>query len=169
MVRVVLTGTRDCEIAAANGHHANPAILRLHPTYRSGAKRRTGTPLQTRLASMTEAAKHHRSVSLEEPGARVKHEAPGHPSRDVFGQAGRLEDGRLRLHRLKDGETSLGPSWGRPLLLYSASRRSRSRETHCALLIRHALTARTKQYGLTSRSTGPKTQLSEACPIYAAS
>jgi len=87
MVRVVLTGTRDCEIAAANGHHANPAILRLHPTYRSGAKRRTGTPLQTRLASMTEAAKHHRSVSLEEPGARVKHEPPGHPSRDVFRQA----------------------------------------------------------------------------------
>jgi hypothetical protein len=34
---------------------------------------------------------------------------------------------------------------------------------------RNALTARTKQYGLTSRSTGPKTRLSEACPIYAAS
>ena len=73
-------------------------------------QRGIATSLQTRLASMTEAAKHHRSVSLEEPGARVKHEAPGHPSRDVFGQAGRLEDGRLRLHRLKDGETSLGPS-----------------------------------------------------------
>jgi len=50
-------------------------------------QRGIATSLQTRLASMTEAAKHHRSVSLEEPGARVKHEAPGHPSRDVFRQA----------------------------------------------------------------------------------
>ena len=55
MVRVVLTGTRDCEIAAANGHRADPAILRLHQTYRSSAERRTGTPLQTLQASTTEA------------------------------------------------------------------------------------------------------------------
>lgn len=72
----------------------------------------------------------------------------------------RLEDGRLRL-RLEGGETSLRPSWERPLLLSGVLRRLRSHKTHCAFLTRYALTARTKQYGLTSRSTGPKkTQLS---------
>jgi hypothetical protein len=58
---------------------------------------------------------------------------------------------------LEAGETSLRASWGRPLLLSGVSRRSRSLKTHCAFLTRHALTARTKHYGLTSRSTGPRT------------
>jgi hypothetical protein len=39
------------------------------------------------LASTTEATRQRCSVSLDEPGTRIKHATPGHPSRDVFRQA----------------------------------------------------------------------------------
>jgi len=44
MVPVVLTERANASIASARGHRANPAILRLHQTYRSSVERRTGTP-----------------------------------------------------------------------------------------------------------------------------
>ncbi|HKS94889.1 MAG TPA: hypothetical protein VJV74_02025 [Terriglobia bacterium] len=63
MVPVALTGTRDCKIAAAHGHRAAPATLRLDLAYRSRVKHEVDTLLQTLSASATEATKRHRSVS----------------------------------------------------------------------------------------------------------
>ena len=93
MVPVVLTGTRDCNNESAHGHRAAPATLRLHPTYRSCVKRRIGTPLQTLLASTTEATRQRCSVSLEEPGARVSVNT-GPPLAGCL-PTGRLDDGTL--------------------------------------------------------------------------
>jgi hypothetical protein len=70
------------------------------------------------------------------------------------------------LHRRQDGDVSLRPSWGRPLLqLPRVLRRPRSLKGSPTRVTssRNALTAHTKRYGLTSRSTGLKTQMSEAC------
>ena len=125
MVPVVLTGTRGRNNESAHGHRAAPATLRLHPTYRSCVKRRIGTPLQTLLASMTEATRQRCSVSLEEPGARVMrgHRAtPRGMSSDRPSRRRQTFDSTV----LNDGETTLRPSWGRPLLLSSVLRRPRS-------------------------------------------
>jgi len=153
----VQSADKDARVKrAAHGHRAAPATLRLHQAYRSRVKRRTGTPLQTPLASTTGATRQRCSVSLEEPGGHVWLEHRATPRR-------MSPDGPFR-----GRPTTIPPSRGRrnfsPTVsgtaiatLFSVSRRPRSHATHCALLTRHALTARTKQYGLTSRSTGPKT------------
>ena len=137
MVPVVLTGTRGRNNESAHGHRAAPATLRLHPTYRSCVKRRIGTPLQTLLASMTEATRQRCSVSRRTRRARYAW-TPGHPSRDVFRQAVSTT-AKLLSDRLGDGHYC-SPA--------SCDARAVS-TTHCALLTRYALTARTKQYGLT--------------------
>ena len=70
------------------------------------------------------------------------------------------------LHRRQRRRRSLRPSWGRPLLhLPRVLRRPRSLKGSPTRVTssRNALTARTKRYGLTSCSTGLKTQLSAAC------
>ena len=69
-------------------------------------------------------------------------------------------------HRRQRRRLSLRPSLGRPLLhLPGVLRRPRSLTGSPTRVIssRNALTARTKRYGLTPRSTGLKTQLSAAC------
>lgn len=81
---------------------------------------------------------------------------PGHLSGCL--PTGRLDD-RFRLHRLDDDELLSDRLGDDHELLFSVPRRLRSRKTHCALLTRNALTARTKQYGLTSRSSGTSTCL----------
>jgi hypothetical protein len=99
---------------------------------------------------------------LKNPALALKRCSPGHPSRDVFRQAilrmtnfDSAVSGTAKLlsGRLGDGHDCSPTSLDARAAL----------KTHCAFLTRNALTARTKQYGLTSRSTGPKTQLSEAC------
>ena len=70
------------------------------------------------------------------------------------------------LHHRQGRRRSLRPSWERPLLhLPRVLRRPRSLTGSPTRVTssRNALTARTKRYGLTSRSTGLKTQLSAAC------
>src|SRR6202163_1321260 len=70
------------------------------------------------------------------------------------------------LHRRQGRRRSLRPSCGRPLLhLPRVLRRPRSLKASPTRVTssRNALTARTKRYGLTSCSTGLKTQLSAAC------
>jgi hypothetical protein len=62
-IPVVSTEMRDHENAAAHGHRAAPATLRLHLAHRSRVKHETDTLLQTLVASATEATKQHRSVS----------------------------------------------------------------------------------------------------------
>lgn len=118
----------------------------MHQAYRSCVKRKTRTPLQTLLASTTEATC-QRCWSLEEPGARVMrgYRAP------LAGclPTGRLKDGtlhstvsrtaKLLSDRLGDGH-DCSPA--------SCNARAVSK-THCAFLTRYALTARTKQFGLT--------------------
>jgi len=90
---------------------------------------------------------------------------PGHPSRDVCSQVAARAT-VTDLHRRQGRRRSLRPSWGRPLLhLPRVLRRPRSLTGSPTRVTssRNALTARTKRYGLTSRSTGLKTQLSAAC------
>jgi hypothetical protein len=81
-IATMSTETRDCEIAATHGHRTAPATLRLHLAYRSRVKHETDNPLQTLVASATEAMK-RTARSLEEAGARVSVDA-GPSSRDVF-------------------------------------------------------------------------------------
>src|ERR1700682_436040 len=76
---------------------------------------------------------------------------------------GRRKSDRPYLHHRQGRRRSLRPSWGRPLLqLPRVLRRPRSLKGSPTRVTssRYALTARTKRYGLTSRSTGLKTQLS---------
>lgn len=84
-IPVVSTEMRDCEIAAAHGHRAVPATLRLHMAYRSRVKHETDALLQTLIASATEATKLHCSVSRRTRRSRYAW-TPGHPSRDIFRQ-----------------------------------------------------------------------------------
>ncbi len=126
-VPVVFDGTRGCEhrSRARTPHRARHAEVAPGVPILRQAQNRYASP--DALASTTEATRHHRSVSLEEPGARVRHETPGHPSRDVFRRAV-SRTAHFRLHRLRGGETSLRPSRGRPLLRSSVLRRPRSPE-----------------------------------------
>ena len=78
----------------------------------------------------------------------------------------RKRDPTLTYIAVKGRRRSLRPSWGRPLLqLPRVLRRPRSLKGSPTRVTssRNALTARTKRYGLTLRSTGLKTQLSAAC------
>jgi hypothetical protein len=85
MVPVIPTGTRECEHrsrAQTSRRSRYPEVAPRRERFR--VERETATSLQDALASTTEATKRSCSVSLEEPGARSKHETPGHPLRGVF-------------------------------------------------------------------------------------
>jgi hypothetical protein len=84
MVPVVLTGRCECEHRSRartprRSHH--PEVAPDAPILRQAQNRYAASDA---LASMTKATRQRCSASLEEPGARVNHETPGHPSRDVF-------------------------------------------------------------------------------------
>jgi hypothetical protein len=79
---------------------------------------------------------------------------------------GRRKDDPSDLHRRQGRRLSLRPSSGRPLLhLPRVLRRPRSLKGSPTRVtsLRYALTTRTKRYGLTWCSTGPRPKLSEAC------
>ncbi len=85
MVPVSTMATRDYEHRSRaptprRSRHPEVAPGRADPASSAGP----GTSLLDALASTTEATRQPCSVSLEEPGVRIKHETPGHPSRDVY-------------------------------------------------------------------------------------
>ena len=163
MLKVATQGSGDAMVLVSRRGRAKEAARARTPRrsrYPEVAPGRTDPAVQAQdryvapdaLASATEATRQHRSVSLEEPGACIKHETPGHPSRDVFRQATlRTADydstvsraAKLLSDRLGDGHGYSPASCDARAVL----------KTHCAFSTRNALTARTKQYGLTSRST----------------
>lgn len=143
-VPVVLPGTRDCEhrSRARTPHRSRHAeVAPSAPALRQARNRYAASDA---LASTTEATRQRPSVCLEEPGVRMRHEKPSHPSRDSFRQAV-FEDGTLSTPPPQGRRTTLRPSWGRPIATLSVLRRPRSHETCFALLTRYAFTACAKQ------------------------
>ncbi len=103
-----LKGTRGCEHGSRARllHRARHAEVAPGVPILRQAQNRYASP--DAFASTTEATRQRRSVSLEEPGARVRHETPGHPSRDVFRRAV-SRTAHVGLHRLR-GRRNFSPT-----------------------------------------------------------
>jgi hypothetical protein len=163
MVAVDLTGTREGNNTRTDSRAA-PATLRLHLDVSILRQAQDRYVAKNAFASAIEATDNVAWPLLKN---RVLTS-----SMNIWPPlAGCLLTGRRKaadtdLHHRQGRRRSLRPSWERPLLhLPRVLRRPRcltgspTRVTSS----RNALTARTKRYGLTSRSTGLKTQLSAAC------
>ena len=140
---------------------AASATLRLHLDVSIPRQAQNRYAAPDALASATEATRQDRPVFRRTRRSRQARNTG--PSLAGCLLTDRLQGGPRRLHRLKGGELlfdRLGDGHCVP-----ASRDARAvLKNYCAFLHRNALTARTKQYGLTSRSMvrgGPV--LSEAC------
>ena len=162
MVPVVLTGTRDCEHRSRARTPRRSRYPEVAPDVSIPRQARTATPLQTLLASTTEATKQHCSVSLKNPALTLS--VNTWPPLAGCLPTGRLEDGRLPTPPPSKTAKLLSDRLGDGHCYSPASCDARAvMRLTAPFSTRNALTARTKQYGLTSRSSGPKTQLSEAC------
>ena len=133
MVPVLLTGTRDCE---HRSRARTPRRFR-HPEVAPGVPilRQAQDPYAASDASSVhDRGNETTSLGLSKNPAFASSTTHRATPRGMFPD--RPSRGRHTIDStaLKGGETTLRPSWGRPWLLFSVSRRPRSHETHCALL-----------------------------------
>ncbi len=112
MVPVVLTGTRECE------HRIRARTPRRSATLEVAPDVAILRQAQNRYAASDVSSVHDRgnqttSLGLSKNPALAFRVDTGPPLAGYL-PTGHLKDGRLRLHRLEGGATSLRPSWGRP-------------------------------------------------------
>ena len=163
MVPVVSTRTREGNSTRTDSRAA-PAILRLHLGVSIPRRALDRYVAKGAFASATEATDNV-AWSLLKNQALTSSVNIWPPLEGCL-LTGRRKATDTDLHDRQGRRRSLRPSWGRPLFqLPRVLRRPRSFKGSPTRVTssRNALTARTKRYGLTLRSTGLKTQLSAAC------